>query len=238
MKSLFIIFLGCLFSIVLAAQAPTRTAKTIDDFIVKDSSGMIYPTNIVKGMMMSGKYMLRPVPGSPNEMLLVTRTEKDRERAEANAMKPKESNFFKEGETLAPFKERDMKGNKYNLKELAGKVVVLNFWFINCPPCRREIPELNAVVAKYKDNKDVVFLAIALDDKSALADFLKETPFDYNIVDNGRFTAQQYGINLYPTHVVVDRRGKILFHTSGLGSGTVAWIKKSIEAGLNNATPK
>lgn len=241
MKLLFTAFLACVFSLAASAQAPgskvVQRSRSLSDFVVKDSSGTVYPTNIVQGLLMTGKYTIRPVPGT-NEAMLVPLSEKEREFREASLPKPKESNFFREGDALSPFRERDMKGNKYNLKELAGKVVVLNFWFINCPPCRREIPELNEVVAKYKENKDVVFLAIALDQKADLQDFLKTTPFDYNIVDDGRFTAQKYGINLFPTHVVVDRQGKILFHTSGFSSATLPWLRKSIEAGLNNTTVK
>jgi thiol-disulfide isomerase/thioredoxin len=238
MKLLITACLAGLFSITVQAQLTTvKKSASLADLTVKDSSGTVYPTNIVESLLMSGKYGIRVIHNT-NEAILYELSEKERESRELKAPKPKESNFFREGDVFPSFKERDMKGNKYNLKELAGKVVVLNFWFINCPPCRREIPDLNDVVDKYKDNKDVVFLAIALDQKSDLEDFLKISPYKYNIVDDGRFTAQKYNINLYPTHVVIDKQGKILFHTSGLSSGTVPWLKKSIEAGLNNTTVK
>ena len=125
-----------------------------------------------------------------------------------------------------------MHGTKYQLKQLIGKVVVLNFWFINCPPCRQEIPDLNDMVDSYKDNKDVVFIAIALDQRYDLEQFLKTSPYHYNIIDNGRYIASQYGVTLYPTHVVIDRTGKVLFHTSGLSGGTIPWLKKSIASAL------
>jgi thiol-disulfide isomerase/thioredoxin len=238
MKLLITACLFCLFSAGIQAQQPAAVKKpTLADFTVKDSSGTVYPTNIVQSLMMSGKYSIRVIPGTM-EAVLYELSDKEKSVREAYAPKPKESNFFKEGDVFPAFKERDMKGNRYNLKDLAGKVVVLNFWFINCPPCRREIPELNEVVDKYKENKDVVFLAIALDQRADLEDFLKTSPYKYNIVDDGRYTAQRYGINLYPTHVVIDKQGKILFHTSGFSSSTVPWIKKSIEAGLNNTVPK
>ena len=60
-------------------------------------------------------------------------------------------------------------------------------------------------------------------------------PFEYGIVDGGSYVASQYGINLFPTHVVVDKEGKIIFHTSGYGMGTVPWLKKVIQDAL---TPK
>ncbi|QDW28197.1 TlpA family protein disulfide reductase [Pedobacter sp. KBS0701] len=93
--------------------------------------------------------------------------------------KPRASDSFREGELFNGLRITDMNGNKYDLRDSTGKIFVLNFWFINCPPCKSEIPQLNELVAKYKDNKDVVFLAIALDEKYDLKSFLKSTTFDY-----------------------------------------------------------
>jgi thiol-disulfide isomerase/thioredoxin len=149
-----------------------------------------------------------------------------------NITKHLESNFFKTGNKISSFNERDINGNKFNLKELAGKIVVLNFWFINCPPCRLEMPELNALTDKYRDNKEVVFIAIALDEKYDINEFLKTNPFRYNIIDNGRYLASRYGINSFPTNLVLDKQGKVLFHSSGYARNMVSWLEKSIEAGL------
>jgi hypothetical protein len=70
---------------------------------------------------------------------------------------------------------------------------------------------------------------VALDSKNDLEKFLKQFPFNYTIVDNGRWIADKYGIRFYPTHVIIDTEGKVYFHTSGLAPNTVYWIKKSIE---------
>ncbi|MGK0324190.1 MAG: thiol-disulfide isomerase/thioredoxin, partial [Psychroserpens sp.] len=61
----------------------------------------------------------------------------------------------------------DIEGNSHTLESLKGKVVVINFWFINCKPCVAEIPDLNKLKAKF-NNKDAVFVAIALDSKPSL----------------------------------------------------------------------
>lgn len=146
--------------------------------------------------------------------------------------KPDESKSFRTGVKFATFNEMDINGNKYKSKELKGNVIVINFWFINCPPCRMEIPELNEMVASFKEHKDVIFIGIALDQKYELQEFLKTFPFDYNIIDNGRNLAASYRVNSFPTHVVIDRDGKIKFHTAGLAKNTVYWIKKSIDEAL------
>ncbi|MBK8086975.1 MAG: TlpA family protein disulfide reductase [Chitinophagaceae bacterium] len=91
-----------------------------------------------------------------------------------------------------------MEGRKYSLNDLKGKVVVINFWFINCAPCKAEIPQLNKLVKEFNQD-EVVFIAVALDSYSELKDFLKTTPFDYHIIDDGRYFAQGNGVKSYPT---------------------------------------
>jgi len=79
--------------------------------------------------------------------------------------------FYEEKvEPAAPFSVTDIKGNTYTSEELKGKVVVLNFWFIGCAPCRIEIPGLNEMVKHY-DKEEVVFIAFALDGKEELKKF-------------------------------------------------------------------
>ncbi len=60
-----------------------------------------------------------------------------------------------------------------------------------------EIPELNEMAASYKDNKEVIFIGIALDEKYELQEFLKTFPFDYNIIDNGRNLASSYRVSSF-----------------------------------------
>ncbi|MES2004771.1 MAG: TlpA disulfide reductase family protein [Bacteroidota bacterium] len=231
---------GCILLCLLALNTIAQTGerkRRLDEIEVKDSAGMVYPTVVVQKLLMTGKYTIR-LNAASQTGLLVKLTEEEINKRNERLPRPGESRFFKTGEKISSFTERDIRGNKYNLKELLGKVVVLNFWFINCPPCRMEMPDLNELVENYKDNKEVVFIAVALDEKYAIQDFLKTNPFQYNIIDNGRYIASKYGITSYPTHVILDRQGKVNFHTSGLATSTVPWIKKSIEAALKETVPQ
>jgi peroxiredoxin len=64
---------------------------------------------------------------------------------------------------LAPtFDARSLDGEALNLATLRGKVVVLNFWYVSCGPCRVKIPGLNQLVSEFQ-GKGVVFIALALD---------------------------------------------------------------------------
>lgn len=225
-----------MFSFVAFTNAQTTNKKVSlnDQSIVKDSSGTIYPYAIWQKLTQSGDYGIRLLNGesNPPEFLLVRLSEAEKQARMDRAPKPTESKFFRTGQTLGNQKMVAMDGKRYSLKDLKGKVVVFNFWFINCPPCRVEIPHLNNLVESYKDKEDVVFLAVALDEAYDLKRFLKDTPFNYKIIDAGRYVASEYGINLYPTHLVLDKESKVVFHTSGFGAGTIPWLKKSIEASL------
>ena len=77
-----------------------------------------------------------------------------------------------------------------------------------CAPCIVEIPGLNRLV-KELEGRDVVFLALALDGPKTLRSFLREKPFDYHIVPSSAEIAKEFEVSSYPTHVLIDREGRI-----------------------------
>jgi thiol-disulfide isomerase/thioredoxin len=143
--------------------------------------------------------------------------------------KPAESKFFKTGESFSKIKTADMHGNIINTKNLRGKIIVINYWYTDCVPCTSEMPELNKIVDKYKNDSSVVFISIAKDEANIIKTYLKLHPFKYAIIDNGSFLISDNNITSYPTNVVVDQNGKVYFHSSGLSPNTPKWINKSIE---------
>ncbi|HEY0067200.1 MAG TPA: TlpA disulfide reductase family protein [Flavisolibacter sp.] len=230
-----------LFSLCLAlASAAQGNRRVLDEkTIVKDSSGTVYPMSIWQPLLMKG-YTLKPEnPGDENTSYWLVKMSPEQLKARLEKMpKPRESQAFTTGKKLSLFNAHDINGEKLNLRNLKGKIVVLNFWFVDCRPCRLEIPDLNELVDSFKTNDQVIFAAIALDDRTTLENFLKLTPFHYRIVDNGRFIADGYRVRSYPTHVVIDQEGKVYFHTTGLASNTVYWVRKSINELLDQVSRK
>lgn len=112
------------------------------------------------------------------------------------------------------FKADSLDGKSYDLSTLRGKVVVVNFWFIGCAPCRVEMPGLNQLVAEFKD-KDVVFLALALDPADDLRKFLKTTAFNYTIIADAESISGSYEVSAFPTHIIIDRKGQIIGRLTG-----------------------
>jgi thiol-disulfide isomerase/thioredoxin len=132
---------------------------------------------------------------------------------------------------LAPeFESNLLNGKKISSYEFKGKIRVLNFWFTGCGPCKQEIPELNELVKKYK-SKNVVFLAFALDkDKQLLNKYLKQNPFNYDIIPDSRNIVETYKVSAYPTHIIVNKDGKIVTRIIGGGKG----IKSSLTNIIDN----
>jgi len=213
-----------------------KRATNIDsNTVVKDSTGTRYAYNDWHKLILTGQYSLRSnnkLTDSTKEFTLVKRSVADIARVKMMMPPPDETGVIKTNEPLELFKAKDIEGYKLDPKSLEGKIVVLNFWFINCPPCRQEIPELNKIVATYANNPDIVFIGVATDEKDKLKEFLKENPFAYHIVSDGRELAARYGIKGYPTNVIIGKDGKVKLHSMGYGPYTLDSFDKTIDAAL------
>ena len=134
------------------------------------------------------------------------------------------------GKPLPDFVFKDILGNTYTPEDIKGKVVVINFWFINCAPCVEEMPELNKLVEEYENNNDVLFLALTLDEKgSMLNKFLETNVFNYNIIpDSQDYIMNKLQVNSFPTHIVLDKNSNVVFTFSGYTPQVGELIKSSI----------
>lgn len=136
-----------------------------------------------------------------------------------------------DGTTFNELVIEDIDGNVHTLESLNGKVVLMNFWFIHCKPCVAEIPDLNELKAKFK-GKDVVFLAIALDNKKSLDKFLETHQFDFTMVPKGRELAERFKIPHYPYNVILDKTGKMHYVSDVLSLNMMNRLKRKINGFL------
>ncbi|MBO0359377.1 TlpA family protein disulfide reductase [Hymenobacter sp. BT186] len=115
--------------------------------------------------------------------------------------------------TAAPsFTATDLQGRTLTLETLRGKVVVLNFWFVNCPYCLEEMPNLKRVVTSYQPQDSVVFLSFALDKPERLKKFLEQRgDFGFAVVPEAKSFAQQFAIAGYPTTIVLNKQGQYIY---------------------------
>ncbi len=109
----------------------------------------------------------------------------------------------------------DLDGNQVSLSDFRGKTVFLNFWATRCPPCREEMPEIEAIHQEYKD-KDVVVIGIHVigggwfEPEDNIRQFVQEGGYNWTFVTDitGEVTVS-YKITLIPTSFFIDSEGMI-----------------------------
>jgi peroxiredoxin len=110
----------------------------------------------------------------------------------------------------ADFTLADLDGKPWTLKEQRGKVVLLNFWATWCPPCRKEMPDLEKLYQQFKD-QGLVILAISDEDASKVRPFIAQQKVTYPILlDPGRKVNGLFQIQGIPKTFVYDRNGKLV----------------------------
>jgi peroxiredoxin len=110
----------------------------------------------------------------------------------------------------ADFTLTDLQGKSWNLKALRGKVVMVNFWATWCQPCRREMPDLEALYKRFKD-QGLVILGISDEEAPKVKELLAEQKVSYPILlDPGRKVNEAFRIEGIPKNFVYDREGKLV----------------------------
>jgi peroxiredoxin len=195
MKNLLLIFLvTCCFTSIFA-QTKRKNIPLKKTIIYKN----------VKGEVITKLEYLEEL--SANEF----RFEKIFEDAKTIELKLKEN--LNENTPFADFTATDLDGKTIDTKQLRGKVIVLNFWFTTCTGCVQEMPDLNKIVAKYKDNENVVFLALSFNTASEVKRFLTAKPFNYQHITGEKTFVETYKYNGekngFPANIIVGKDGKV-----------------------------
>ena len=110
----------------------------------------------------------------------------------------------------ADFTLADLEGKTWHFADLRGKVVLVNFWATWCPPCRNEMPDLEALYEKYKD-QGLVVLAVSDEEAAKVAPFIAERKIGYPVLlDPGRKVNDIFRVDGIPKSFVYDRQGKLV----------------------------
>ncbi len=208
-----------------------REYNVLKTSVFKDSTGKQYNYNEAMLVMIGGEYEILPAnPKDASKGFLLSGISKEEQLKRAMAApKPDETTAFKTGKKFDAFSAHDMNGNLVDTKQLKGKILVINFWFTTCPPCKAERPYLNQIVDDYKSDPNVVFIAVALDQKEVLEPYLMEHEFKYTVIPDGKKIADSYTLPGYPTQVIVDKEGKVAFHAVSYYYVIGYWMRKTID---------
>lgn len=125
------------------------------------------------------------------------------------------------------FSGKTIDGTTFSSKQYLGKVVVVNFWYAGCPPCRAEAPTLNALATTYTG--DVQFVGVNVSDDSVTAAGFErtyKTPYP-SIVDQEQGASVQLAFagakspKAVPSTLVLDRKGRVVARVVGLANKSV-----------------
>ena len=110
----------------------------------------------------------------------------------------------------ADFTLTDVEGEKWHLQDLHGKVVLVNFWATWCPPCRKEMPDLQALFDKYK-SRGLIVLAISDEESGKLTPFTTQQNITYPVMlDPGGKVHDLFQVDGIPKSFVYDRDGMLV----------------------------
>jgi len=199
--------------------------------IFYDSVGQVTTWEGHWAQVITGKYK-SIYHKSENKKTLAKTTHEEFEK-ELRKTEKKITRTDKLGTDFPEFDLMDMDGNRLSKTALKGKVLVLNFWFIGCSPCEMERPSLNDLTKLYANNKDVVFISFARNDKEQLTKILTEYPISYNVVPTDKdYIKTKFEINAYPVNIIIDRDGKYFFNSAASGIGILTILQKQIDKAL------
>jgi peroxiredoxin len=110
----------------------------------------------------------------------------------------------------ADFTLKDLQGKEWTFSTLRGKVVLVNFWATWCPPCRKEMPDLDTLAHKFAD-QGLVILSISDEDAAKVTSYVLGHNLNYPILlDPGRKTNAAFHIEGIPQSFVFNREGKLV----------------------------
>jgi peroxiredoxin len=110
----------------------------------------------------------------------------------------------------ADFTLKDLQSKLWTLSALRGKVVLVNFWATWCPPCRKEMPDLETLAKKFAD-QGLVVLSISDEDAAKVTSYILQHNITYPILlDPGRKASDAFHVEGIPQSFVFNREGRLV----------------------------
>jgi peroxiredoxin len=101
-------------------------------------------------------------------------------------------------------------GKVYNLEALRGHVVLLNFWATWCPPCRKEMPDMQRLYERF-EKKGLIVLAVSDEKRETVEGFLAKQSYTFPILlDPDRKTNTAFYVEGIPKSFLFDRQGRLV----------------------------
>lgn len=116
------------------------------------------------------------------------------------------------------FTLEDMDEENHSLKDLRGKVILLNFWATWCPPCRREMPSMERLYQKLNGEDFTVIAVNQMEDGDHVFAYIGQLDVDPTftiLFDKDSKVSNSFRVNGLPTTYLIDKQGKIRYRAIG-----------------------
>lgn len=126
-------------------------------------------------------------------------------------LEPKNDGLLATGTKAPGWTLPSSKGNPISLKELKGKVVLLDFWGTWCIPCLKAMPDIQAIHSTFKDQPvEIIGVSVETESKTDPLGYVKRKGYTYTIVTEGDKITKDYKVVQFPTVYVIDKNGNII----------------------------
>lgn len=117
-----------------------------------------------------------------------------------------------DNKSAPPFSLTDLQGRTVDNAALQGKVTFVNFWFPSCPGCASEMPKVIKMANDYEGKEfQVLGIAEPIDPIASVHQYVKEYGLPFTVMyDEGGTVGKAFGTQVYPTSVLINKKGEIL----------------------------
>ena len=139
--------------------------------------------------------------------------------------------LVKVGDDVPEFVVEMFDGQKINIKDLKGKIVLINFWATWCPPCQEELKRVQKEIIDRFKGKDFVFLAISREEsKEQVKKFRERNGYTFPMgLDPERKIYSKFATATIPRNFIIDKKGKIVEIEVGYTKEAFAKIIEKLE---------
>ncbi len=118
------------------------------------------------------------------------------------------------GKSVGDFQFTALDGEKIDKEALAGKIVLLDFWYTGCSPCKLQTPVLEKVYQEFKDHENIAFYAVSIDQPQISNKVVAKTMTAWGgsmpvLRDPEHSGFQQLKVRVTPTAILIDRNGHL-----------------------------
>ena len=190
----------------LIASAATNSNGRATFQLEPSEDYVITLSNVVEGYQVKNSYSFK---GHSVNIILDSQLITDKDILTAK---------LKEGHVMYNFSVTNAKGETLVLSEILKekKMVMLNFWYVNCAFCVAEFPYMSTAYETYQEDVEIIALNPYYHVDSSDA-FLEENPLPFEVASCPAMFPNVFGVEAYPVSVVIDRYGVIReIHTGAI----------------------